>query len=216
MKIFSTLTLPTALLSFTLISVAAQAALAKKPTHHAVPTNTTSPVLTAPATAPASGLPPVTVVSPSHSSVQVIHEDWKGAPDPSGASFGGLAGLGVVDSSGGFAVLGTASTKIAKDGWLADVNESVSAEGAAGAVFFSGSSVFAYSLHLRWDFKKDETWTFYALGGVGGNIQGSDLGSHFELFPRFGVGTFYDAGLPFLIRGELSHELIAVGVNFPI
>ncbi len=141
-------------------------------------------------------------------------EDWKGTPDSSHASLGAFTGLGVVDSHAGFALLGTASTKIAQDGWITDVNDSVSAEAYVGPVFTSGTSAFAYSLHLRWDFKKDESWTFYGLGGLGGKIQSGALGGHFELFPRFAVGAFYDAGLPFLIRAEVSHELIGVGINF--
>src|SRR6476620_9165319 len=72
-------------------------------------------------------------------------EDWKGTPDESSFSFGGLAGLGIIDTSAGFALLGTASQKIVRHGFIPDIANSVSVEVAAGPVFMSGSTPFNFS-----------------------------------------------------------------------
>lgn len=143
-------------------------------------------------------------------------EDWKGQPTSHDYQVGGLAGLGVIDSSGGAAVLGTVARRIAPNGFIPDINNVAWIEAEVGPLFTSGTSAFFYSAHLRLDFTKDDTWTFYAIGGLGGNIQSSKLGGHFELYPRFGIGTLWDVGAPFKIRGEVSHELIGVGVTFSL
>ena len=141
---------------------------------------------------------------------------WKGNPEPSHFSLGGLAGLGIVDSTGGFSLIPTASTKISDHGFIGDINDSVSLEAAFGPLFSAGATVLFYSAHLRWDFQYDRNWIFYALGGVGGFNMPDSLGGKFELFPRFGVGFMYDFHLPVLLRFELSHEVIALGINVPL
>ena len=147
-------------------------------------------------------------------------EDWKGDPETSEVNLGALTGMGILDEQVGFALLGTVSKKIVHHGFISDVNDSVSIEAAMGPLFVSSPSgtngtAFMYSLHLRWNFQKDEHWTFYALGGAGGAITGASLGSKFTVLPRFGVGTFYHFNELFMIRGEISHDLIAAGVTFP-
>ncbi len=142
-------------------------------------------------------------------------EDWKGKTESSEMSAGVLTGLGIIDGSSGYALLGTFSRKIVPHGFVPDINNLVSIEGAIGPVFLSGVTATAYSAHLRWDFIKDSTWTFYGLGGVGGNMMSVNSVSRFEMTPRFGMGAFFR--LSDLIRGraEISHDLVAVGVNFP-
>ena len=141
-------------------------------------------------------------------------DDWKGQPDPSQFGLGALTGMGVIDNHVGFALLGAASKKILDTGFVSDVNNSVWIEAELGPVFISGSTAFAYSAHLRWDFIKDPTWTLYALGGLAGNITGTALGDHFELYPRFGVGAMMNLVENMSLRAEISHEFIVVGVNF--
>lgn len=148
--------------------------------------------------------------------VSLAAEDWKGQPADHDYQLGALTGLGVIDSSGGAAVLGTVARRIAPHGFIPDINNVAWIEAEVGPLFTSGTSAFFYSAHLRLDFTKDDTWTFYAIGGLGGNIQSSKLGGHFELYPRFGIGAFWDVGAPFKIRGEVSHELIGVGVTFSL
>jgi hypothetical protein len=145
--------------------------------------------------------------------VQSSGEDWKGLPDNSIVSLGGLGGLGIVGSSVGFALLGTAGVKIIKHGFVPDINDSVTLETELGPLFLSGMTLFDYALHLRWDFQKDDTWTFFALGGFAGDISGSSVGNQF--FPSFGVGTFFRVNDLIQIRGEISHEHVAAGVTVP-
>lgn len=123
---------------------------------------------------------------------------------------GFLMGLGIIDTSAGFALLGTISQKAVPDGFIPDINDSASIEFQGGPVFMSGATPFMYSAHLRWDFHKDEKWSFYSLGGLGGNI----TGDRFALHPRFGAGAIAAVHNFFSLRGEVSHELIGVGMTF--
>ncbi len=143
-------------------------------------------------------------------------EDWKGADDGAEFHLGALTGIGVVDSSGGFAILASGAKKIIRNGFVPDINNSVLIEMELGPMFVSKGTPFFYSTHLRWDFTKDSQWIFFAIGGVAGHITGSGLGSRFLLFPRFGVGALWGVAETFLVRAELSHELIAAGVLFPL
>ncbi len=141
-------------------------------------------------------------------------DDFKGPSVPDVVSVGGMTGLAVIDSRAAFTVLGHAARKILDRGFVNDLNDSVWIEGEAGPAFTSGSTAFVYSLHLRWDFVKDATWTFYALAGLGGDVTPAGLGDHFELFPRFGVGAMLHLLENLSLRAELSHELIVAGVQF--
>jgi hypothetical protein len=147
-------------------------------------------------------------------SAQSGGEDWKGASDTAQVHLGALLGLGVIDSVDGFVLLGTASKKIIQHGFVPDINDSVSLETELGPLFTQGTTAFAYSLHLRWDFQKDPSWTIFAIGGLAGDT-GASLGSRWVVLPRFGVGAFYKINELFMARFEVSHELIAAGLTFP-
>ncbi len=142
-------------------------------------------------------------------------EPWKGTPPDKEIHVGALAGLGIIDTTPGFALIGMASKKILSEGWIPDINDQVFIEAEIGPMFNSGHTYWIFSGHLRWDFVRDDQWTFFALGGLGGNITGASLGDRAAVFPRIGVGAFYRVADNLLIRGELSHELIAAGVSFP-
>jgi hypothetical protein len=144
-------------------------------------------------------------------------DDWKGPSDGSEVHLGGLAGLGIFgDFNAGFVLLGTASKKIIHHGFIPDVTDAVSIETELGPIFTEGTTAFSYALQLRWDFDMNQQWTFFALGGAGGYITGSSLNNSFALFPRFGVGSFFRVNDLILIRGEITHELIAAGVTIPL
>jgi hypothetical protein len=102
-------------------------------------------------------------------------------------------------------------------GFAPDISNQVFVELQAGPFTTSRGSAFLYSAHLRWDLMLNQDWIFYGLGGLGGNKQGADLGNQFQLLPRFGVGALLNlerqTHLPVDLRGELSRELIAVGVQ---
>ena len=151
----------------------------------------------------------------SFSVTAFAEDDFKGKSSPNEFDVGGMTGLGVVDSSAGLAIVGTISHKIIDRGFIPDINDAVAIEAQLGTVLFLGAGVFTYSAHLRWDFTQNADWTFYALGGLGGNITSVTLGSHFELFPRIGAGAFWKIAENFSLRAEVSHELIGVGAVIP-
>ncbi len=156
------------------------------------------------------------------SGAQAAEKAFKGQPPPYQFNLGGLAGLGVVDSRPGFSLMGTAAVKIMNHGFAEDINNQVFLEAAFGPLFVSGGTAFQYSFHLRWDFVKDEDWTFYGLGGLGGVITGSSyspipLGptkASSMFYPRFGIGAMWGLFDIASLRVELSHELIALGIVF--
>lgn len=139
-------------------------------------------------------------------------EDWKGQEDPRTMGVGVLTGLGIIDNRAGFALLGSVAGKIVTNGFVPEITNSVWAEAELGSLFGTGSTLFTYGAHLRWDFEKNADWTLYALGGVGGNISEG----RFPFFPRFGLGAFHSITDSVRLRGEVSHELIAFGFAFPL
>lgn len=149
-------------------------------------------------------------------------EDWKGKPDDTQMGFGGLTGLGIIDQWVGYAILGTVSKKVASSGFIPNINNPLWIELELGAVFLSPGTAFAYAAQMRWDFIKDTTWTLYALGGVGGNYLNPTPAnslvslSRTEFAPRFGVGGLLNVTSTVQLRGEITHDLIAVGVNVPM
>jgi hypothetical protein len=145
-----------------------------------------------------------------------VGEDWKGQPSSSQGSFSAMLGMAVLDDyRPAFALIGAASKKIIDRGFVPDLNDSVSIEAELGPVFALGGTALFYSAHLRWDFVYNPTWTFYALGGLAGSVQGDTFGNHFVLLPRLGAGALCTITDAVGVRFELSHELIVVGATFP-
>ncbi len=151
-----------------------------------------------------------------------VEKAFKGHSPTYQFNVGGLTGLGVVDSRPGYSLLGTAAVKIINRGFVEDINNQVFLEVAFGPLFVGGGTAFQYSFHLRWDFVKDEDWTFYAVGGLGGVITGSSyspipLGpakASSMFYPRLGLGAMWGLFSVASLRFEISHELLAMGVVF--
>lgn len=141
-------------------------------------------------------------------------EDFKkGALSESEWSLSALTGLGIVNSTYGFATIGALAKKILHHGFAPEINNQVFVEIEAGPVFgIDGTPVF-FSGHLRWDFQKDEQWRLFALGGLAGHV--GSLGND-GLFPRFGLGAMMELDQGFSLRGEISHELLVAGLSFGI
>src|SRR5690349_16359031 len=97
-------------------------------------------------------------------------EPWKGKPYDFKFNLSVMAGAGIIGSQVGFGLNGLVAFKIDHDGFLDDINDQVFLELSGGPVFMQGSTLGAWSAHLRWDFHKNETWSFYAIGGFGGNF----------------------------------------------
>ncbi len=138
--------------------------------------------------------------------------DFKGEVPPGEIQAGMLLGLSMINSSGGFSLLGTVARPIVEKGWADDVADQVLLELELGPAFFSGDSGLLFSTHLRWDFHKDADWAFFALGGLFGR---AGLGGGWPLYPRFGVGALQKLQSNLWLRGEVSAELIVVGATFP-
>ncbi|MCX7978684.1 MAG: hypothetical protein N2578_06730 [Bdellovibrionaceae bacterium] len=123
-----------------------------------------------------------------------------------------MTGLGLLSDSAGLPLIGTLSKKILHEGFVPDVSDQAHLEGAFGPMWIKGGAVWSWSVHLRWDFRKDEKWMPFAIGGMGGNFVPEKLGKRQEFFPKFGVGAFYTLGENLKLRGEVSHTWIGIGV----
>ena len=144
-----------------------------------------------------------------------LAEDWKGSPDSREYRLGVMTGFGFVNSSVGPPLIGTASKKIVDHGFISSINNSVSLEAFLGPVFLSNTTALAYSLHMRWDFEKDDDWTLYGLAGLGGDYYSNRSSNNLNVSLRLGVGAFWKMSSAVHGRVELSHNLIGVGVSFP-
>jgi hypothetical protein len=137
-------------------------------------------------------------------------EQWKGKPYDHRFQFSFLPGVGVIGASAGFSLNGAAAVKILNTGFLDDVNDQAYVEALAGPCFLNGLTTIQYSSHLRWDFHKNEFWSFYALGGIGGTLGGGLNTVH----PRFGVGAFWNIFEFASFRAEISHEFMGLGIVY--
>lgn len=142
-------------------------------------------------------------------------EEFKGKPPVEELKLGVMTGLGVIDARGALGFALSPSYKVVDHGFVGDINNQVFAEMTLGGEFFGGESAFLYSAHLRWDFVRNSKWTYFALGGLGGNAVGGEEG-RWSLAPRFGVGGFYRIDSRMTVRAEVSHEFTGIGVSFEL
>ena len=143
-------------------------------------------------------------------------ENWHGKPYDNLFDVGGMTGMGILDGRVGYEVRGSVAVKVAHHGFFPDINNQLFLELQPGILFISGSTAFTYSLHLRWDFNMNEDWSFYAVGGFGGDITGHTLGDRVELYPRLGIGARWNVYANFGFRFEFSHEFTGIGVAVPL
>ena len=134
-------------------------------------------------------------------------EEWKGPAPAEKAHIGALMGLGM-DGDARFALLGTASWRIVEQGFAPEINNQVYIETELGAGL-GADTRFLYSVHMRWDFVRNATWTPFAIGGLSGSS-----GDNFTLAPRFGVGSFWNVAPGWTVRGEISHDLLVAGISY--
>jgi len=176
--------------------------------------------LAAPPTAPAATPAPSAAVAAAQAPFGAGYEDWKWPASTHEWTAAIQPGVGFINASTGFTLQGALAKKILHQGFAPDINNQVFIELQMGPYTSGGASAILFSTHLRWDFMLNADWTFYALGGLGGNKASDGLGGKFQLLPRFGAGAVLDierqTHAPIGLRGELSRELISVGVQFRI
>ena len=168
------------------------------------------------ASAPKKVTAPAVVDSEGNASSAPAHssgEDWKGKPSGREFTLGGILGLGLVEPQHGFGMSFNVAKKIINSGFIPDVNNQVFLEAEVGPTWVSGGSAAQWSAHLRWDFQKDDRWTFFAIMGLGGESTSNGLGNNSFVYPRIGGGVFYYLTQNLSIRGEISHELTGVGLS---
>jgi len=138
------------------------------------------------------------------------HEDWKGdSPDTQfNLGFGGGLAFNGPSSVGGI-LLGSAATKISPRGFVPDINNQVFLEVQAGPEFFRTLTVFTGSLHLRWDFHRNEDLSLFAVGGLGTRLASGLT----QFYPRLGLGMFYRFDVVDL-RLEISQNWFVIGASF--
>ncbi len=143
-------------------------------------------------------------------------ELWKGKLSDRDWEVGGIAGLALVEPNYGISLQAQISKRLFADGWVEDITNPVSIEISAGPAFVKGHSPFILSTQLRWDFERDEDWTLFAIGGLGAQFTGVELGDRSLVHLRFGVGAFRRLDERLRLRMEASHEILGVGVTYAL
>lgn len=146
-------------------------------------------------------------------------EDWKGTSPTNEFTLGAHTGLAIINDQAGFAVLASAAKKIMNRGFVPDINDQLFVELQIGPVFVQSTTALFCGMHLRWDFYKDDDWSFFALGGLGITQTSSGFptgGSQSQVYPRFGVGAVWSFADIVAVRLELSHEFIGAGLQFSL
>lgn len=156
----------------------------------------------------------VPVKSLSENSSTSSGEKWKAEREADGYQLAVLGGMGRVGTKAGFALIGAGAVNLNREGWLDDVADSLYLEFQMGPYSYSGNGQLIYSGHLKWDFRYDNLWTFYALGGIGGTYTDSRFEDGFEFYPRVGLGAAYHLSLDLSVRAEVSHEFVGLGMSF--
>jgi hypothetical protein len=128
--------------------------------------------------------------------------------------FGVSAGMGLIDTRIGFVIIPNISHRIVTEGFIPDIVNPVFLEFMFGPFLAEGTTSWIYSGHLRWDFVKNAKWTWFALGGLGGNLMKNSLADRLAIHPRFGIG-FMREYETFIVRGDFSHEQITFGFAYP-
>jgi hypothetical protein len=141
-------------------------------------------------------------------------EPWKGPPAEENFTAGAMAGAGFSNVNAGFLVLGTAAIKIVNRGFADEIDDQVFVEAAAGPLVSGLGTDVVYSVHLRWDFQRDDNLSLYAVGGFGGVLVTQAIRGPSLIYPRFGLGLFYSIQGNLSLRAELSREWITAGVSF--
>jgi hypothetical protein len=143
-------------------------------------------------------------------------EDWKGPLSDRDWEVGGIAGLALVEPNYGIALQAQISKRLFSEGWVEDITNPVSIEMSAGPAFVKGHSPFILATQLRWDFERDQDWTLFAVGGLGAQFTGPELGDRSLVHLRFGVGAFKRLDERLRLRMEASHEVLGVGVTYAL
>lgn len=149
--------------------------------------------------------------------VQVGYDDWNWPSPTHEWTLAVMPGVATINSTTGFSLQFSAAKKVVDKGFAPDISNQVFLEAQAGPFTASKGSAFMYSLLIRWDFILNGDWTFYGIGGLGGNKTSVGLGDQFQLLPRFGVGALLDlerqTHAPISLRGEFSRELVSIGAQ---
>ncbi|MFN7685001.1 MAG: hypothetical protein ACK5QT_06275 [Oligoflexia bacterium] len=146
-----------------------------------------------------------------------LHEDWQWPSPTHDWTVAVLPGVATINSTTGFSLQIAGAYKLLDKGFAPEMNNQVFLEVQAGPFSVSNGSALLFSTHIRWDFVLNGDWTFYGLGGLGGNKTSSSLGGDFQLLPRFGVGAILNIErqtlVPVDLRAELSREFVALGAQ---
>lgn len=157
---------------------------------------------------------PVAPAVASAAQPSISTDPWKGEIPSNQYTGGFMGGLGLIDPKIGFIWSFNIARKIVDKGFVPDIANCAFVELQAGPDFVAGHTAFVYSAHVRWDFIYDLDWTYYALGGLGGNITGAELGDRAMLFPRIALGAMRRLDHRMHLRGEISHEMMTIGLGF--
>ncbi|HRK01862.1 MAG TPA: outer membrane beta-barrel protein [Oligoflexia bacterium] len=158
---------------------------------------------------------------PVYKSVDASNSDsdaFKGRPRTNEHELG--AGLGLNYFSD-FGFQARYAYRAMPEGFIEGVNDAFLIEGGVGMTFYgrvksenvTGVHFFAAG---RWDFTKDELWTFFGTLGLGYNATSIDTGDvkGGGIFPVVGVGALYEINSDWAVRADFSYHFLGLGMAY--
>ncbi len=118
---------------------------------------------------------------------------------------------------------GRYSYRILDQGFLPDINNSISLEGGLGSTYYgniaAGTNVvgLTFVAVARWDLQYDPTWIFFGNVGLSYtaviNASTSDVrGGGF--FPALGIGAMYNMQPEWALRADFSYQFLGAGIVY--
>ncbi|MBX9767644.1 MAG: hypothetical protein K2X47_10270 [Bdellovibrionales bacterium] len=146
-------------------------------------------------------------------------ELWKGPARENSFQVGGLLGLGLSGRDASSNVLLSGSTVIAQDGFIDDINERAWLDLEIGPNFFTQGTGFVINALFRMDFTMNDSWTFFAAGGLGSTTLPKGVVSTdtiLTVYPHIVLGAFYRLTDNVSLKMQVSHALTAFGVSIDL
>lgn len=139
-------------------------------------------------------------------------EDFKGSMKDESTQLGASIGLSVPGALAGPAANLIFAKRIMPEGLIADIHDETWLELDLGGSLPGGGTGVQFSLLGRWDFIKDASWTFSALGGLGGSWTRYEGVNSTLFYIRTGLAALYSFDPAWGLRLEVSHEFSGVGI----
>ena len=143
-------------------------------------------------------------------------ELWKGVSAENRWQVGGILGLGLSGKESSSNVLLSGSTVIHQSGFIDEINDRAWLDLEVGPSFFTQGTGFLFNALFRMDFTMNDSWTFFASGGLGSTSLPKGVTASGEslltIYPHIVLGAFYRLTDMVSMKMQISHAITGFGV----